>query len=312
MKKTVILISLLLFSLFSCGRETDKPREDKATQLAINLYGSLQNPAFSPDGKKIVFTRFLKGYNKPPSYLYIYYLETNQLKPLVFQGKSNVNLPGSCWNDSTHSIVFSSERDGNNDQIFTIYEDSSLGTESQVTNQGDRVVFEPTFSPDGKWIVFESHEVDDEENGVIVKYKLDGSSGYINLTPKGDDCKQPNWSPTGDKILYQKEEDKQWDIWVMNSDGSNKSKVTDFPGNKTDAVFTHDGKAIIFSSENDDVRLANIYKYDLETRELSRLTYYDGYDGAASISPNGDKLVFESTKGNPERSDGATLWILDL
>ncbi len=98
----------------------------------------------------------------------------------------------------------------------------------------------------------------------------------------------------------------------MNTDGSGKTKITDFSGNKTDAVFSHDGQYIIFSSENDDVKLANIYKVLLSGGNPIRLTNYDGYDGAPSISPDGTKLAFESVSSDPDKSDGTSLWLLNL
>ncbi len=55
-----IIFSLLLI-LFACSDDILEPeigRNDNAVKLEINLSGSLQNPAFSPDGKTIVFTRF--------------------------------------------------------------------------------------------------------------------------------------------------------------------------------------------------------------------------------------------------------------
>jgi TolB protein len=216
--------------LFGCSKETVEAdsnggSNDAAVKLEINLSGSLQNPAFAPDGKTIVFTRFRNGYNLPPSDLYTFNLETKELKPLVADGSSNVNLPGECWNDSLKAIVFSSDREPH-DELYFIPEDGSTGDEIRITNRTDSVAFEPTFSPDGQWVVFESHKLDEEGGGVIVKYKRDGSSNYINLTPFGEDNKQPNWSPNGDKILFQKKENGQWDIWIMNPDGTNKIKIT--------------------------------------------------------------------------------------
>jgi len=316
MKKTLktILFSAAIISLFaSCKRNNNEDllRNDNAVKLEIDLAGSIQNPAFSPDGKSIVFTNFKKGYNKPPSDLYIYNLETKDLKPLISDGSSNVNLPGKCWNDSLKAIIFSSDREPHDD-IYYISENGTSGSEIRITNRTDSVGYEPTFSPDGNWLVFENHKLDEEKNGIITKYKLNGTSAYIHLTASGEDCKQPNWSPKGNKILYQKEANNQWDIWVMNTDGSGKTKITDFSGNKTDAVFSHDGQYIIFSSENDDVKLANIYKVLLSGGNPIRLTNYDGYDGAPSISPDGTKLAFESVSSDPDKSDGTSLWLLNL
>ena len=272
--------------------------------------GSIQNPAFSADGKKIVFTNFRKGYNKPPSDLYVYNLETKELKKLVADGSSNVNLRGACWNNSNKSIIFSSDREPH-DEIFYIAENGTTGNEICITNRQDSVAYEPTFSPNGQWLVFESHKLDEEKNGVITIYKLDGTSNYINLTSIGEDCKQPNWSPAADKILYQKEENEQWDIWLMNIDGTDNKKITNFEGSKTDAMFSSDGESIIFSSDY-DCELANIYKSSIFGGNQVRLTNYEGYDGAPSISPDGTKLIFESSTKDPDKSKGTSLWILNL
>lgn len=313
-KRILFIFVFAIASSFSCNKNITGPdiqRNDAATKLEIDLSGSIQNPAFSPDGKTIVFTRFRNGYNTPPSDLYTYNLETKELKSLVYDGNSNVNLPGECWNNTIHSIAFSSERESG-DQIYRISENGVSGSEIQITDRVDSLAFEPTFSPDGQWIVFESHKLDEENSGIITKYKLDGSSGYINLTLPGEDCRQPNWSPTGNKILYQKEENGQWDIWIMDTDGNNRTRITNFPGSKTDAVFSHDGQYIIFSSENSETQIANIYKVSISGEEQIRLTNYSGYDGAPSISPDGTKLIFESASSSPENSNGTSLWILNL
>ena len=312
MKKFLLLLALSI-SLSACNKDDDQDnivRNDNAVQLEIDLPGSLQNPAFSPDGKTIVFTHFRNGYNKPPSDLYTFNLETKELKPLVVDGNSNVNLPGACWNAFLKSIVFSSEREPH-DEIYSIAENGVSGDEVRITNRPDSVAFEPTYSPDGQWVVFESHLLDEEENGRITKYKVDGTSGYINLSVAGEDCKQPNWSPNGDKILYQKEINQQWDIWVMNTDGSGKTKITNFEGSKTDAVFSVDGQTIFYSSDY-GVELANIFKASISGGNQIRLTNYAGYDGAPAVSPDGNILIFESSSDEPDESKGTSLWILNL
>ena len=287
------------------------PRNDGAYKLKINLSGSLQNPAFSSDGQSIVFTRFRDGYNKGAADLFIYNLKTKALRPLISEGSSNISLPGSVWNNLTHSIVFSSDR-GDHDEIFFISDKSNPGNEIQLTSRYNRQAYEPSFSPDGLWIVFESHKVDVENDGIITKYNIYGNSGYLPLTAPENDCRQPNWSPKGDKILYQKQENGKWAIWTMDINGGHNMRITIPQENSTDAVFSYDGQWIIYSSENEDVEIANIYKISINGGLSTRLTIYKGYDGAPSISPNAKTLIFESSEGDPDESKGTSLWIMNL
>jgi TolB protein len=311
-----VFCALIFITIISCEKNGTGPingnssREDGGITLDIQLSGSLQNPAFSPDGNSIVFTRFRNGYNEEPADLYIYNLQSGQLRELVSDGSGNVNLPGATWNDAINSIVFSSSRDPH-DEIYLIGENDTTGDEERITNRTANVAYEPSLSPDGQWMVFESHKLDVEGNGIITKFKIDGSSAYIALTPSTDDCRQPNWSPHGDKILYQKFAAGQWDIWIMDTDGENDFKVTSGEGDKTDACFTQDGQYIIFSTDF-DLELANIYRIAITGGTPQRLSNDDGYDGAPSISPDGTKLIFESFDGFPDGSEGTSITLLNL
>ncbi len=313
-----LLTIMVVVLLVSCSGDEGtnfplKPpvRQDAAYRIEIPLAGSLQNPAFSPDGKSIVFTRFRGGYNKGVSDLFIYNFNTEELSELISDGNGNVNLPGSVWNEELDSIIFSSAREPH-DEIFLISKAGTTGSEIQITSRASKQSFEPSFCPDGQWIVFESHTVDVENDGIITKYRIDGTSAYIDLTPAADNCQQPNWSATGDRILFQKKDDGKWNIWGIDIDGSNKTMITNGEGDQTDAVFSNDGVWIIYSSENDQVKLANIYKIPVDGGVPVRMTDYDGYDGAPSISPDGRQIVFESSPDSPDVSSGTTLWILDI
>ncbi|MBN1597019.1 MAG: PD40 domain-containing protein [Bacteroidales bacterium] len=310
----LVILSGTFFLFSNCGEDEEEEgtylRHDQAYKMEIPLSGSLQNPAFSPDGDAIVFTRFRNGYNEEPADLVVFNLENGTVHTLVMDGSANVNLPGSCWNAFSESIVFSSSRDPH-DEIYTIDDNGNPGNEIKITERSSYMAYEPSFSPDGEWIVFESHPLDVEGQGVITKYKTDNSSAYVALTSASDDCRQPNWSPSGNYILFQKFQGGQWDIWKMKPDGSEQSKVTSGEGDKTDACFTSDGAYIIYSSDA-DLEYANIYRISVNGGTPVRLTNYDGYDGAPSISSDGSKLVFESYGGDPDDSDGTKIWMLEV
>jgi TolB protein len=289
----------------------DVPREDGARRVNILVEGSLQNPAWSPDSNSLLFTWFKDGYNAEPADLFVVELSPSGLRELVSDGSTNVNLPGSSWSPLARKIVFSSSREPH-DEIYLIDDYGSPGDEVKITERANMVAYEPSLSPDGRWVVFESHELDAEDNGIIVKYRIDGTMPYQDLTNPDEDSRQPNWSPTGDSMLYQKFSAGQWDIWTMNSDGTNHQKVTSGRGDKTDASFSPDGRWIVYSSNEFELEFANLFIVPVSGGDAVRLTHYEGYDGAPSWSPDGNKIAFESYPGDPDDSSGTTLWIIDV
>ncbi len=313
-----ICIMLILFLIIGCifnnvpkkVKKKKSSRNDGAYLIDIPKDVSAQNPVWSPDGKYILFTGFKNGYNGTPSDLFILDLQDYHVRTLVSDGSGNVNIPGSAWNPNTHRIVFSSSREPH-DEVYLIDEDGDSGDEVKITDRLKEVAYEPTQSPDGQWIVFESHQIDVEENGVIVKYKI-GSSEYQMMTSGDEDCRQPNWSPAGDQILYQKLEEGQWEIWIMNVDGSNQRKITEGVGDKTDASFSPCGKWIVYSSNEREIKYANIFIRPISGGKSIRVTNYKGYDGAPSWSPDEKKIIFESSQSDPEDSKGTKLWIINV
>lgn len=313
MKNFILLLSIIVV-LFSCRNMNDdddlfpKKRADGSILLDIPLNGSQQNAAFSPDGQSIVFTNFINGYNIDPADIYTYHINTKVLKILVSNHTGNINLPGSSWRNN--KIIFASTRDPH-DEIYMIDANGNPGDEILITKRVDRVAYEPSFSGNGEWCVFESHELDKETDGIIMKYKINGNSPYVALTDIGQDCRQPNWSTADNKILYQRKIGNQWNIWIMNMDGTDQVQLTTNIGNCTDASFSPDGKSIVFSSDYNS-KIANIFKISIDGNQLEQLTHFDGYDGATSLSVHNTSLVFESCNGDPDESNGTKIYLLKI
>lgn len=132
-----------------------------------------------------------------------------------------------------------------------------------------------------------------------------------------DESKLIFQSTTGDMKCDQ--------IFTMNIDGSDKQMVSTGKGRTTCAYFLPGDDKIIYASTHlaDEecptppdrakgyvwqlYKSFDIFSANADGSELSRLTFSDGYDAEATVSPKGDKIVFTSTRdGDPE------IYVMDI
>jgi TolB protein len=274
---------------------------------------SAQNPSFSPDGGRVLFTVFDSGYNDGPAGLYTVPVGGGGRTRLFYRADhDSVNLPGTSWNPSVGLVAFASDIEGNDD-IWTIGQDGK-GLK-RVTRHEDKAYFvEPSFSPDGQSIVFERDTGNTEEtqHGSIWKVGADGT-GLTRLTD-GPDDRQPNWSPTGDRILFQRKEagGDDWNIYTMSPDGTDMRRVTTSKASDTDASWSPDGKWIVYSSDHGGLQVPNIFIVSAEGGEPVRVTRdKKNENGAPSWSPDGKNIAFESHEGSEETTP-ASVYIIEV
>jgi len=141
---------------------------------------------------------------------------------------------------------------------------------------------------------------------------LTGSSPLRAVgTEGGDDDRQPNWSPAGDRILFQRRTlpDGQWDIYTITPDSSDLQNVTDSPeADETDASWSPGGTSIVYSSDNGDLPVPNLFAIPTDGGQPVRATFSEAHeDGAPSWSPDGQWIALESHEGTGEDSPSA-LW----
>ena len=305
-------------------------RPDGAARLTMPPDGaSDQNPAFSPDGTRLVFTRFDEGYNDGPAGLFLLDLSSDQVFPRAetrserdelprdetrltpVEDQDNVNLPGAAWNVINDCILFASDRTDADD----LWRIAPNGTDlSRITSHSDPPAYiEPSWSPDGQWVVFEVSQPGDSEDGrvgQIWKVRADGAD-LTQLTDGAYDDRQPNWSPAGDRVLFQRRSfpDGQWDIYTITPDGSALQNVTDISvTDETDASWSPSGVCIVYSTDHGDLPVPNLFVNPSGGGSSVRVTFSEVYeDGAPSWSPDGKWIAFESHEGQGEDSPTA-LW----
>jgi Tol biopolymer transport system component len=104
----------------------------------------------------------------------------------------------------------------------------------------------PSWSPDGKYIVYRTWSQD--ERGLRIINVADGK--VTNLTTGEDNF--PMWSPSGDVIGFTRDTGgvKSFDVFTIHPDGTGLKKLSDWPGNDAHCAWSPDGKYIIFSSSH--------------------------------------------------------------
>jgi TolB protein len=234
--------------------------------------------------------------------------EGGALHVLTDGGFTSVNMPGSC-HSAADRIVFSSDLDDEHDEIYAL--PLGGGDPERVTVRADRMAFEPTLSPDGQWVVFESHALDTEGDGAIFKVRADGTE-LTQLTDGRGDDRQPNWSPAGDLILFQSHlrVAGNVDIFVMDPAGGSLRNVTSSPSEETDASFSPDGRRIVYSSDEGGLDSASLFVLPVDGGTPTRISSSNGYDGAPSWSHDGSTIAFESIGGDPDGSAGTRIYLL--
>jgi TolB protein len=124
------------------------------------------------------------------------------------------------------------------------------------------------------------------------------------------------FSADGRRIIYQATLPGESDcdqIYTMDLDGGDRRLVSTGAGRTTCGYFFPSGERILYSSTHhvdemcpprpDRTRgyLWPLYAYDVfsarpDGSDLRRLTHHDGYDAEATISPDGSRIVFTSTR----------------
>ena len=110
----------------------------------------------------------------------------------------------------------------------------------------------------------------------------------------------PLWSPDGTRLTFITSRDDNWEVYVIDTDGSNPVNLTNNPAKDYYPSWSPDGTKIVFRSDRDEN--PEIYVMDADGSNPTRLTMHTkAYDSRPSWSADGTKIVFYSNRvGNSE------------
>jgi len=201
------------------------------------------------------------------------------------QGVS-LNPKHPTWSPKGDRIAFYSQGD-----IWIVNSD---GSHPRNITSGPGSDFFPSWSPDGRRIVFDSNRDagDNEHDYEIYIAEADGSA-TVRVHGSSRRDRMPDWSPDGKQIAFMSGRDGEWDIWVMNLDGSGPVNVT--PGNgRSDTLpsWSPDGSLIAFLSRNPggEMRVYVIRPDGTGERLLTEHAW--ATTSRPSWSPDGSQIAF--------------------
>ena len=196
--------------------------------------------------------------------------------------KSKAENSYPCWSPDGTKVAFASDRDG----AMNIYVMDADGANVNQLTKGDARSKCPTWSPDGKKMLFtrstgelgcalhimdadganQKHMGDDIWNPawspdgkkILFTSRRDGGFRIYVMDADGSNVKRltdndnefgsvyPSYSPDGKKIMWSDSAGDALEVFVADADGKNVKQMTQLGGYNTFAIWSGDGKSIIF------------------------------------------------------------------
>jgi Tol biopolymer transport system component len=291
--------------------------------------GDVQAPAWSRDGRTIVFVSWRDGNGE------VYAMDADGSGPRnLTQHPAKDVRP--AWSPNGRRIAFVSRRDGNA-EVYVMNADGS-GKRNLTRDRASDDDY-PTWSPDGRKIAFFGGRLQDSlyvpdslyvmnadgsglrrltrnpnvSRGHIV-WSPDGRTIYVGrylVSTDGSGLRRlpyitltPVWSPDGRRIAFARTRGRTGsgpccdaspaDIYVMNADGSGTRKLTHNAGYNAEPAWSPDGRKIAFRSTRDGNR--EIYVMNANGSNQRNLTRNPAKDSRPSWSPDGRRIAFVSNR----------------
>lgn len=222
----------------------------------------------------------------------IAFVKNSRIFLMSFDGSNQVPLSTSpntdddnpAWSPDAKTIAFDTIEgagvkniwlaDSNNQNRRNIAE-----TRSNYINGTD-----PTWAPNGLKLAYVSPAADGSTD--ISTVQSDGL-GVKNLTDSpGVNEYQPAYSPDGTKIAYVSGDGLNAEIWVINSDGTHPTRLTQNEGADTYPTWSPDGTKIAY------VAIGEIFAMNADGGSPVQLTTNAAVTEGISYSPDGSLIVF--------------------
>jgi TolB protein len=190
-------------------------------------------PSWSPDGKHLVFTSYLRG---NPA-LYLLTPQEGYLK--LLWDKGGVNSSASISPDG-RTVAFASSQEGNVD-IYTI---PIEGGDAQRLTTARGIDTQPSWAPNGRQIAFTS-----SRSGSPQLYQMDADGSNVRRVSFGGYFHdEGTWAYDGIRIACTTRDEGTFQIATIDAVTTDR-RVIPAPGNNESPCFSPEGSMIAFASD---------------------------------------------------------------
>ena len=253
-------------------------------------------PRFSPDGRRIAY--------ESEGDIWTVELSGGSARRLT----TNVSADrDASWSPNASEIAFVSRRWRSSD-LYVMDAGGEREGLRQLTDDGFRES-RPTWSPDGKFVLFTSAR--DEHFYSRGIYRVPAAGGKVERLTPPDNARNnlPSFSPGGRRVAYISDRSGYLNIWTMGPDGTDHRQLTrmpqdqDYPENDhIQAMGLHwspDGKRLLFFTN----RLGNLdlMLVDVTTGKTEALRTEDGsHHPVGWVDNETVAFVYESYRVPPD------------
>lgn len=249
-------------------------------------------PALSPDGSRVAYFS-----EKNFFFIDLWLGDGNTGKPIKRLLSSSFTgnyesfrylASSAAWSEDGTMLAFAAKRGGKDDIVIV---NPATNKEIRRITVSISGVSSPTFSPDGKRLVFTGLD-----GGIsdLFTIAVDGTDLRRLTNDKYADL-HPVWSPDGKTIAFSSDRGPETDFKTLKWSGLGialyhleDGRIEMLPGmgegRNSNPQWAPDGKSIAFVSDRDNV--ANLFLYDFGDQQVYQLTdFYTGIQGITPLSP---------------------------
>jgi len=224
-------------------------------------------PSLSPDGTSVVYAAFREA-----NVYEIYEMDIASGSVEQLTNKLGI-VNGPEISPDGNSIVFKLTTANSNRNVIMLM-DRNGENEGNIPNAEG---WDPTWSPDGKYVLFAS-----DMDGPIQLYTIRINGKELTKISNLPAIRgRSDWSPDGNFIVTYSGEPWNREVYIMKADGSNARVLSPTDGNSQGPSFSPDGQWVTFTSYYDhygDDHGCEIYIIRVDGTDLRRLTDNDYCD----------------------------------